>query len=412
MASRKTNWHAAALACARAGAGQTSIAAGQPHMAQEALRLHDIGLAVVPAVAEDGKSVEGVVSGFQVWRRRLPRAKVEQLFMKHPGACIALLVGHCGLVVVDCDSDDALAAAEQRFGHTPVLVRTPSGRGGHLYYRAPPGEEVRQANLRRREGLAIDVKAGKGAYVVCPPSVRPSSGMAYTFERGGWADLPRLPVFRRPPAGGAAPGGQIPDGERGRQLFKRALRLAPDCETAGELALKLHAVNEVECEPPLAWELVDKTAASAWGYQVRGKNRVGRGRYVRVPETRLERLKDDADAFLLDTVLRLKHQGLRTRFAASPRAMERADVLPAWSAKRYRCAIAALVERGVLARLRSGGRGPRDPHLYGFAEGSPEAPVLGAEIAPNTNKTPLPPFPEAGMAAAAVSARVRGRRAA
>src|SRR4051794_38532197 len=108
----------------------------RPAMVDAALQLHDIGLAVVPAGAEGGKSVDGVVMGFQKWRRRLPRQKVDELFRKHQGACIALLVGHCGLVVVDCDDDDALAAAQARFGYTPILVRTPSGRGGHLYYRA------------------------------------------------------------------------------------------------------------------------------------------------------------------------------------------------------------------------------------------------------------------------------------
>ena len=68
---------------------------------------------------------------------------------------------------------DRLAIAQDRYGETPILVRTPSGRGAHLYYSAP-AEQVRQANLRKAEGLAIDIKAGKGAYVIIPPSVRPS----------------------------------------------------------------------------------------------------------------------------------------------------------------------------------------------------------------------------------------------
>ncbi len=215
---------------------------------QAALELYDKGLTVIPAVAEDGKSVAGVVSGFQKWCRRLPRAKVEALFTKHPGACIALLVGHCGLVVVDCDSDEALAAAEARFGYSPILVRTPGGRGGHLYYRAP-AEPVRQANLRRSEGLAIDIKAGKGAYVIAPPSVRPSSGIAYRFERGSWDDLPNLPIYNAATKG-AAPRRLVEDGGRGDHLFHRALELARDCETCGELEMKLLNANEAECEPP------------------------------------------------------------------------------------------------------------------------------------------------------------------
>ena len=203
----------------------------------EALQLHDVGLAVLPAVADDGKSVHGVMNGFHNWRRRLPREKVEQLFTKHPGGCIALLVGHCGLVVVDCDDDDALAVAEVRFGYTPILVRTPSGRGGHLYYRAPI-EPVRQANLRQAEGLAIDIKAGKGAYVIAPPSVRPSNGIAYRFERGSWADLRTLPPFNAA-AKATVPRRQVDKGNRNGHLFRRALGFARDCETQAELALKV-----------------------------------------------------------------------------------------------------------------------------------------------------------------------------
>jgi hypothetical protein len=382
---------------------------GGPSVVEEALRLHGMGLAVVPASADDGRSVAGTVKGFQAWRRRLPPEAVKRLFTKHPGACIALLVGHCGLVVVDCDDDAALATAEARYGRTPVLVRTPSGRGGHLYYKAPPGGEVRQANLRRSEGLAIDIKAGKGAYVICPPSVRPSNGIAYAFARGGWDDLPHLPVFNAMAAGGAAPRRRVPDGERGDHLFRRALHLALDCETGAELAAKLLVVNEVECDPPMRQEDVEKTAASAWGYQERGENRIGRGRYVMVEEARLELLKHNADAFLLDTWLRTKHERRRTEFAASPRAMEEAGVLPGWSVTRYRRAIAWLVERGVWVLLKRGGRGPRDPHIYGFAEGSRRAPVLGPEFAPNTNSTPRPPLPGRERAAAA---RATKRRAA
>ncbi|MBD0275141.1 MAG: bifunctional DNA primase/polymerase, partial [Acetobacteraceae bacterium] len=282
------------------------------------------------------------------------------------------LVGHCRLVVVDCDDDAALAAAEERFGHTPVLVRTPSGRGGHLYYRAPPDQEVLQANLRRSEGLAIDIKAGRGAYVICPPSVRPSNGIAYAFERGGWDDLPDLPEFKATAAGSNVSSRQVAEGSRNNHLFRRALDLAPDCETGDELAVKLHVVNEAECAPPVRQEEVEKTAASAWRCQVERRNWVGQGRYAQVPAERFERLADAPDAFTLDTRMRFAHEGRRDRFAASPKAMAAAakGVMPGWTAARYRKAIRVLVERGVWTLLKRGGRGAGDPHEYGFADRS------------------------------------------
>src|SRR4051794_12667803 len=121
----------------------------------DALHLYDLGLAVIPAVADDGKSVEGIVAGFNKWRRRLPRWKTEELFRRHHGANIAILPHLCRprLAVVDCDDTAALEAAERDYGPTSLIVQSPRGTGWHRYYRAPR-DPVRQRSLRSR-GLAI-----------------------------------------------------------------------------------------------------------------------------------------------------------------------------------------------------------------------------------------------------------------
>ena len=196
---------------------------------EDALRLYALGLAVVPAVADDGRSVDGVVAHFQKWRRRLPRRKTEELFRRHPGANIAILPHLCRprLVVVDCDDAAALTAAERDYGPTPLMVRTPRGAGWHLYYRAPDGP-VRQRNLRRSRGLAIEIKAGPGAVVIVPPSVRPSTGRPYVFARGDWGSLASLPVYR--PAFEARrvarPNAEVGKGGRNDHLFGELLRHA------------------------------------------------------------------------------------------------------------------------------------------------------------------------------------------
>ena len=94
---------------------------------EDALRLYDLGLAVIPAPAGDGKSVKGTMANFQKWRKRPPRWKTEELFRRYPGANIAILPHLCRprLVVVDCDGDEALNEAVKRYSHSPVLVRTP-----------------------------------------------------------------------------------------------------------------------------------------------------------------------------------------------------------------------------------------------------------------------------------------------
>src|SRR5829696_1943700 len=100
----------------------------------EALRLYDLGLAVIPAPADDGKSVKGTMANFQKWKKRPPRRETEELFRRHLGANIAILPHLCRprLVIADCDGDEALKEGERRYGYSPVLVRTPRGSGGHL----------------------------------------------------------------------------------------------------------------------------------------------------------------------------------------------------------------------------------------------------------------------------------------
>ena len=375
------------------------------------MALYDLGLAVVPTPEHDGKSPKGAVKNFGGWRCRLPPNQTEALFRRHPSANIAILPHLCRprLAVVDCDDDAALAVAEERYGWTPLMVRTPRGDGGHLYYQAP-ASEVRQQNLRITERLPIDIKAGSGAVVVVPPSIRPSSGRPYLFARGDWSLLPELPVFpifglahderRLPEQDGSATGrAGVPVGRRNKHLFSELLRLAPDCEGPGELAMKAHLVNERDCSQPLFWDEVERTAASAWSYQEAGRNYVGRGRYVRVPEEEFLALSDSPDALMLLMKLRYEHEGRHASFAASPKGMAKGGVLPGWSDKRYRKALAVLKDRGFLELLRKGGSRVGDHDLYAFAE-------KGAGLAPNTNKTP-PPFKE-GIE----GERLPGRRAA
>jgi hypothetical protein len=358
---------------------------------EDALALYDLGLAPVPAPAKDGKSVEGAVAGFSGWRRRLPRPATEGLFRRHPGANVAILPHLCRprRVVVDCDDDAALAAAEERHGPTPLVVRTPRGTGWHLYYRAPADGRVRPRNLRLSDGLKMEIKAGPGAVVVAPPSRRPSSGEPYVLARGDWSLLPVLPIFRDPSDAGRttrrtpdAEGG-VPVGCRNNHLFSALLHLASGCDGAGDLALKAHALNARDFDEPLPWDEVERTARKAWAYQESGRNWAGRGRHVAVGEDDFAALADEPDALALWMRLQLTHAGRRPRFAASPKGMAAGGVLPGWSPKRYRKALAVLARRGFLLLLHKGGAGVGDHDSYAFAG-------KGARSAPNTNGTPFP----------------------
>jgi hypothetical protein len=77
------------------------------------------------------------------------------------------------------------AAAGEPYPSRTLVVRTPSG-GVHLYFRAPPGNQLR--NTVGRLGWRVDSR-GAGGYVVAAGSVRPE-GMYRAVNRAPIAPLP------------------------------------------------------------------------------------------------------------------------------------------------------------------------------------------------------------------------------
>ncbi len=95
-----------------------------------------------------------------------------------------------GLVVVDCDTADAVAWCKEHFTATPLASTT--GRGGaHFYYRLDGN-----ATVRNRVGIRdnIDLR-GEGGYVVAPPSHHPETGTLYKWLPWDHYSLGEIPVF-------------------------------------------------------------------------------------------------------------------------------------------------------------------------------------------------------------------------
>jgi len=115
-------------------------------------------------------------------------AIVDEWWRRWPQANIGLALPR-GLIVVDIDSQDALARLDALGISLPSTVRATTGKGRHLWYRV--GRRI----VRNRIGLwpEVDVKA-PGGYVVAPPSVH-ASGATYRWivplERHSIAEVPR-----------------------------------------------------------------------------------------------------------------------------------------------------------------------------------------------------------------------------
>jgi hypothetical protein len=97
-----------------------------------------------------------------------------------------------GVVVVDADSDEAIAWCSENLPKTPWLVRT--RKGFHMYFLHPGVPVGNRCKIETGQGkLAIDVR-GDGGYVIAIGSVH-ESGSRY-LEAGDWS-VPKwqLPVF-------------------------------------------------------------------------------------------------------------------------------------------------------------------------------------------------------------------------
>lgn len=162
---------------------------------EAALDLHRRGLSVFPVPrprggVELGKPGDGKVPAIpwaEFQERRPSKAEVEAMF-KQP-ANIAIVTGKVsGVVVVDCDSAEAVKRWTAKFPYTPWQVST--ARGFHLYY---GHSGVKIGNKAKVRDLEVDVR-GDGGYVIGPGSVH-ASGALYEFA-GDWTksreDLPRF----------------------------------------------------------------------------------------------------------------------------------------------------------------------------------------------------------------------------
>ena len=325
-------------------------------------RVAKVGLSPVPCGGDDGK--RPLVKRWQESGYKPDFRFIERMAKAHPNANLGISCGPSGLVVVDVDDPKLLDAARDRFGVTPITIATPSS-GFHLYYRRG-SSSVRSRNLRRNAGLAIDIRA-EGGLIVAPPSINPQRGKQYSFLSGSWDQIPDLPIFdpdslvsgsaslpelRMPNSSNiAAPSTRVQRGSRNDTLFRVLLRAAPDHSSFESLLQAAKALNHQLLEPPLSFGEVEQTTRSVWRYETSGRNWAGgsHGTLIRLDELfSYASHQRGGDALILKLYLEQTHMGRSDPIAVDREAMARANLLPNWTAWRYRKAREVLIELGVL----------------------------------------------------------------
>jgi hypothetical protein len=117
------------------------------------------------------------------------RNQVAQWLARWRGCNLAVATGD--VVVIDVDGvegEATLKDVEAQFGELPATFTVRTGRGRHLYFRAPAESDVRSTtNLC---GPKLDVR-GHGGYVIAAGSVHAASGKRYTVAD---ASVPVAPL--------------------------------------------------------------------------------------------------------------------------------------------------------------------------------------------------------------------------
>ena len=140
------------------------------------------------------------------------------------------------------------------------------------------------------------------------------------------------------------------------------MKMARSCRNIEELMVRAMENNRQYYQPLPADEVL-KIVASAWGYEVEGKNWFGHGQRVVVGHSIVAELAaSDPRAYALLSLLMRHHWGrefhLSKAYAASL----------GWAVNTLRAARDALVERGLIECVHQGGRGPNDPPVYRFTK--------------------------------------------
>lgn len=305
------------------------------------------GLTVFPVGGEDGK-----VPLVPYWPQFGPRSHTRFL-EKFADANIGLVDGK-EITRVDIDDPALIDSSISRFGDTPIKVQTPRG-GMHLWYRA--NGERRQTKI---DGADIDI-LGLGGFGVAPPSVHPSNG-AYSFLEGGLGDLGRLPSINAE---------CVPHSQnlrsRNTTLLGKCLYQLNQCPEATEEGILEWALefNLREFDPPMAAAEVQKTAQSAWTYQVAGNNWVGRPSKAMITPEQWARL--DPSSLHLYTYLVHKNGwrggGSFRLFTTTARALVNPTTGKCWGRTRFTRARNRLIETGDLIAIDLPKQGERRPAI-------------------------------------------------
>lgn len=286
--------------------------------------------------------------------QRLGTSSYERLMDRFAGYNVGALNGKRPLPISVVDIDDPAERdwCRERFGDTPVKVRTPSG-GEHWYYEGAVQRRIRV------DGHKVDV-LGQGGFGVLPPSHTPDG--AYEFITGSPEEFRHLPRLRLDKAPEQARGMREGDG-RNKALFDALRGVAGGVDSYDELLVRACLMNDEYAEPMEHGE-VKKIAGNVWRYKSEGRLMLpGCEAQVVVSGAVFEACLANPDALALYGQLKRYHGASKGRPFQLPNAT--AELL-GWRRERFRRARDYLFGVGLLEPVQLGEQGKRKPTVVRF----------------------------------------------
>jgi len=238
------------------------------NLADEALWISREGFPVFPVERHSKKPLVR----WQPYQQRLQtEQEVKNWWERWPEANIGMATGSLSrLVVLDCDSPDALEIFITSFPEARDTAQAQTGRGRHFYFAWEPGIRTASAIL----GPGIDLR-GEGGFIILPPSVH-SNGKIYEWLNDS-DPLPLPPPLKQTLTGyfkhepgfksGETPSDRIRVGQRNTVLTSLAGSMRQRGMTEQAIEAALHAENRLSCDPPLPEIEVKTIARSVAHYQ-------------------------------------------------------------------------------------------------------------------------------------------------
>jgi hypothetical protein len=267
------------------------------------------------------------------------------------------------ITVLDVDTPDerVLADSLAKHGPTPFIVRSGSGNF-QAWYRH--GGERRK--VRPDPTTPVDI-LGDG-FVVAPPSLARKG--RYQIIQGTLDDLDHLPRMRQPVTGNVSsePAAEMSNefdkaqrfaggiGQRNNLLWRFCMKAVRGCNGDIKKLLELAMEHNFHEYVPLPDEEVLKIVASAWKYELEGKNWFGQGARVVMNHAIVDDLAArEPRAFALLSLLMRHHWG-RSFALSKPYAKE-----IGWAVNTMREARDVLLTTGLLICIH--------PPQFKFGEG-------------------------------------------